>query len=169
MKRLVGVFWLSLVWVTLWEALTWPNVLGGLVVSGFVLYLLPPQVKELSVGFRPVAAIKLLLYFLWELIVASLEVVWEVVTPGDGTNPAVVAAQTRSRVPGHVTAVANMISLTPGTLSLDVDTATRTIYIHVLHLQSFEETRAAVRRLEELTLAAFPPKSQSTRPEGSTA
>ncbi len=89
---------------------------------------------------------------------ASLQVVWEIITPRDHTRPAVVSARTRSTVPGHITAVANMISLTPGTLSLEVDHDTRTIYIHVLHLDSFEETRAGVSKLETLTLAAFPPR-----------
>lgn len=158
MRGVVIVVWLTLVWVTLWESLTWANVSGGLLVAVAVLYLLPPREVRTSVGFRPLAALKLFSYFLWELVEASWQVVWEIITPEDRTRPAVVSVQTRSTVPGHITAVANMISLTPGTLSLEVDHDTRTIYIHVLHLDSFEETRAAVSDLETLTLAAFPPR-----------
>lgn len=158
MRRMTIVVWLTLVWVTLWEAATLANVAGGLVLAILVLFLLPPREVRTSVGFRPLAAIRLLLYFLWELLVASWQVVWEIITPQDHTRPAVVAVQTRSTVPGHITAVANMISLTPGTLSLEVDHDTRTIFIHVLHLDSFEKTRAAVSKLETLTLTAFPPK-----------
>ena len=158
MRRVTIVAWLTLVWVTLWEALTWANVAGGLVVAIAALYLLPSREARTSVGFRPLAAARLLLYFVWELLVASSQVIWEIITPQDHTRPAVVSVQTRSTVPGHITAVANMVSLTPGTLSLEIDHETRTIYIHVLHLESVEETRAAVSKLETLTLAAFPPR-----------
>lgn len=165
MRRVAIVAWLTVVWVTLWEALTWANVAGGLVVAIAALYLLPSREARTSVGFRPLAAAKLLLYFLWELLVASSQVIWEIITPEDHTRPAVVSVQTRSTVPGHITAVANMVSLTPGTLSLEIDRDTRTIYIHVLHLDSVEETRAAVSRLETLTLAAFPPRVGSVARE----
>lgn len=158
MRRVAILAWLALVWVTLWEAVTWANVAGGLVVAVAVLSLLPPREVRASVGFRPLAAAKLFVYFLWDLVVASWQVVWEIITPEDHTRPAVVAVQTRSTVAGHITAVANMISLTPGTLSLEIDHDTRTIYIHVLHLDSFEKTQDAVSNLETLTLAAFPPK-----------
>lgn len=164
MRRLVIVVWLTLVWVTLWETLTWANLLGGLAVATAVLYLVPPRDRDVSVGFRPVPAVKLVFYFLWELVVASLQVVWEIITPRDHTKPGVVAVHTRSPVPGHVTAVASMVSLIPGTLSLEIDAATMTIYIHVLHLHSFDETRQSVRQLEDLTLAAFPPKDGLSRP-----
>lgn len=158
MRRVSIIFWLTLVWVTLWETITWANVAGGLLVAVAVFNLLPPRETRASVGFRPLAAGKLLLYFLWELLVATSQVVWEIVTPEDHTRPAVVSARTRSSVPGHITIVANMISLTPGTLSLEVDHDSHTIYIHVLHLDSFEATRALVSKLETLTLATFPPK-----------
>jgi multicomponent Na+:H+ antiporter subunit E len=159
MRSFVIVLWLTLVWVTLWEALTWANVLGGLLVSAAVISLLPPRRREMSVGFRPLAALRLLFYFLWELVLASAQIVWEVLTPRDRTSAGVVSVRTRSQVPGHVTAVASMISLIPGTLSLEVDGETMTIYIHVLHLRSFEDTRASVHELEDLTLAAFPPRA----------
>ena len=168
MRSTAIVLWLALVWVTLWESLTWANLTGGLLVALVVLYLLPPREVHASVGFRPLAAIRLLFYFLWELLVASVQVVWEIITPEDHTRPAVVSVQTRSTVPGHITAVANMISLTPGTLSLEIDHDTRTIYIHVLHLDSFETTQAAVSDLETRTLAAFPPKVGETGQKAST-
>lgn len=168
MKRLVIVVWSTVVWVTLWETLTWANVLGGLAVSAGVLYLLPPRTTTSSVGFRPLAAIRLLGYFLGELVLASAQIVWEVLTPTDHTRAAVVAVHTRSRVAGHVTAVASMVSLIPGTLSLEVDRETMTIYIHVLHLDSFEDTTSSVQRLEDLTLAAFPPRSHAEPSTGAS-
>lgn len=163
MRRLIIVLWLTLVWVTLWESLTLANLSGGLVVSAVILYLLPPRQERLSIGFRPAAAVKLFFYFLWELTLASFQIVWEVLTPRDRTSAGVVSVQARADVPGHVTAVASMVSLIPGTLSLEVDEETMTLYIHVLHLHSFEDTRASVHKLEALTLAAFPVRVDRTQ------
>jgi multicomponent Na+:H+ antiporter subunit E len=158
MRRvLVSVVWATLVWVALWESLTWANIVGGLLAGIVVVTLVPPRPDTLAVGSRPVAGLKLLFYFLWKLVEASVAVAWEIATPGDRTNPAVIAVSLHTSSEGIITSVANMVSLTPGTLTLDVDPDTRTLYIHVLHFISEETTRADVHTLERLALAAFPP------------
>ncbi len=157
-RRIVIVAWLTAVWVTLWESLSWANVIGGLVVALAVVAILPPRDHGPGVGFRPLAALKLFLYFDWKLIQASAIVAWEVITPGSRINPAVVSVHLRSRLPGIATAVASMVSLTPGTLTLEVDEETMTLYIHVLHFRDLAETRESVEKLERLAVAAFPPR-----------
>jgi multisubunit Na+/H+ antiporter MnhE subunit len=133
-------------------------VIGGVLVASAVLYVLPPSRPVTQVGFRPFAALKLFLYFSWKLIEASAYLAWEVVTPRNRINAAVISVTLRTRIPGVATAVASMVSLTPGTVTLEVDEDTMTLYMHVLHLHSIEETRESVRHLERLTLDAFPPR-----------
>lgn len=164
MKRIGIIVWLTLVWMTLWEVASWANLAGGLVAAVAILYLLPPRGEISPVGFRPLRVVKLVLYFLWQLLMASVLVAWQVLNPRSRIRPAVVSVQAQSRVVGIVTSVANMVSLTPGTLTLEVDEETMTLYIHVLHLDSFEKTRASVLRLEELTLDAFPPRPNQRLP-----
>lgn len=163
MRGLIILVWLSIVWVTLWEVVSWANVLGGLAVAGAVLYLLPPKDPGSGLGFRVVGAVRLLLYFMGALIQASALMAWEVVTPRNRIRAAVVPVRLTSDVPGILTSVANMVSLTPGTVTLDIDEETRTLFIHVLHLKSIEETRGSVRRLERLTLTAFPQEDESRK------
>lgn len=158
MRFLILMVWLTTVWVTLWESVTWANLFGGVIVSLVVITLLPPRSDRPEVGFRPIAALELFAYFVWELIVASAIVAWEVVTPRIGINAAVVSVRLTSDVPGIVTAVANMVSLTPGTVTLEIDDENSTLFIHVLHLKSVEVTRESILRLERLTLDAFPPR-----------
>lgn len=160
MRRSILMLWLTTVWVTLWEAVTWANLLGGVIVSLVVITLLPPRSDGPDVGFRPFAALKLFAYFSWELVVASAIVAWEVVTPRIGINAAVVSVRLESDVPGIVTAVANMVSLTPGTVTLEIDDESSTLFIHVLHLKSVEQTRNSIWRLERLTVDAFPPRAR---------
>ena len=159
MRRSVILIWLIAVWMTLWESLSWANLAGGFVVALAVTWLLPPSETGRHVGVRPLAAIRLVLYFLWELVEASALIAWEVVTPRNRINAAVVSVELETNVAGIITLVASMVSLTPGTVTLEVDEENSTLFIHVLHLKSLEETRASVRRLEELTVAAFPLRS----------
>ncbi len=162
MKRVVIVAWLTAVWVTLWEALSWANILGGVVVAGAVVYLLPPKATRSETGLNLFAALKLLIYFIRELIAASGQVAWEVITPRNRINAAVVSVRLDSRIAGIITSVASMVSLTPGTVTLEVDEENSTLFIHVLHLKSVEQTRDSVRRLERLTMGAFPVRSTAT-------
>lgn len=158
MRRLAIAVWLTAVWVTLWEVVSWANLLGGIVVAFAVVSLLPPRGSGSRIGFRPVAVVRLLGYFLWELIDASALMAWEVITPRNRIRAAVVSVRLTSSVGGIMTSVANMVSLTPGTVTLEIDEANSTLYLHVLHLKSLEQTRQSVRRLESLTLQAFPPR-----------
>lgn len=157
MRRIVALVWLNAVWVTLWESLSWANVIGGVLVALAVLHLIPPRDSGVEVGFHLLAAARLVFYFLGELLKASALMAWEVLTPRNRINAAVVSVQLESGVPGILSAVANMVSLTPGTVTLEVDERERTLFIHVLHLQSLEDIRESVRYLEKLTLRAFPP------------
>lgn len=157
MRRLVvAVAWLTFIWVALWEDVTWANVLGGLVIALLITREIPVTPAHVTHGFRPKAFIVLVFYFIRELIEASLIIAWEVVTPGDRINPAVVSVRLRTRSPFVATTVANLNSLTPGTLTLELDEETMTLFIHVLHLESVQASRRAIHHLEALVMAAFP-------------
>ncbi|CAN5785651.1 hypothetical protein BH23ACT5_BH23ACT5_08790 [soil metagenome] len=156
MRRVVLLAWLTLVWVALWEDFTAANLVGGLLVALLVSALIPPRPPVAVHGFRLPAAIKLSIYFTWKLIEASATLAWEVVTPRNRVKPAVVAVTLRGRSPATATMVANMVSLTPGTLTLEVDEDTMTLCIHVLHLDTFDAARREVLKLETLAVDAFP-------------
>lgn len=160
-RRLLTLAWLTLVWMALWEEMSLANLVGGVAAGGFVLILLPLRGKEAAHRFRLVAFLRLTVYFLWKLVEASAILAWEVITPRNRINAAVLAVPLHSRSPGIVTMVANMVSLTPGTLTLEVEESTMTLVIHVLHLESVAESRRSVLYLERLALAAFPPRAQA--------
>ncbi len=159
-RTLLVVVWLTVVWMALWEAFSVANLISGLVVALATVMLVPVKAKGDRIRFHPLAFVKLVVYFSWKLVQAAAIVAWEVITPRDHTRPAVMSVPLHTRSPGIATAVANMVSLTPGTLTIDVDPDTMTLFIHLLHHKSPEAIRAEVHHLESLTLAAFP------RPEG---
>lgn len=153
--KVAATGWLVVVWVALWGSLTVANVVGGVLAAAFVLGLTPPAPSTVSLIRRPVAMARLVVYFLWELVKASAMVAWEVITPWDATAPAVVAVRLETADPHVLVAVANMVSLTPGTLTIDVDPESGTLYVHVLHFHSEGRVLGGIRALERLSAAAY--------------
>jgi multicomponent Na+:H+ antiporter subunit E len=97
---------------------------------------------------RPWRLAAFLVLYLWDLIVANAVVAWEVITPEHAITPGIV------RVPVHLgsdlgmTILANLISFTPGTLTLEVDEERSLLYVHALHMRSPDAVRRRVARLE---------------------
>lgn len=146
--------WLLLVWFALWERLSLANAISGIAVAGAITLLHPS--RERRVGRpRPIAVIRLLLYFSWKLIEATVVVAWEVVTPRSRIRQGIIAVPVRGVSQTLTTVVANMITLTPGTLTVDVAGDGSTLYVHVLHLHDAEAVRRDLRHLEALVIAAF--------------
>ncbi len=147
--------WLVVVWVALWESLNPASVVGGLAVAGALLAVLRPRPEALPSTLRPLAALRFSAYFLWKLAEASAVVAWEVVTPRNRINEGVVAIPIRGVSNALTTVVANAISLTPGTVTLEVDRDATTLYVHVLHLHDVEAVRRQIQHLEALAIMAF--------------
>lgn len=95
------------------------------------------------------------LYFLWELVLANLRVAWEVLTPGYSMTPAIVRVSTRCRTDWELMLLANTITMTPGTLTLEADPATHELYVHALYVRSREDFQAQIDRLERHLLGAL--------------
>lgn len=154
--------WTVLVWVALWGDVSAANLLGGLAVGAFTLWLLPltPE-ADTPTSLRPLAAVHFGLFFLAALVRASAVVAWEIVTPRNRIHQGIVALRLRTDSRGVATLIANAISLTPGTLTIEVREDPLTLYVHVLHLRSVEVVREDLRRLETLALRAFDPAFQN--------
>lgn len=94
-------------------------------------------------------------YFLGQLIIANLRVAWEVLTPRHGMRAGIIAVPTRARSDLEVVTLANLISLTPGTLTLEVTDDRSLLYVHSLYVDSPEEFRRQIGRLEDRMLRAL--------------
>lgn len=159
LRTTLALLWSVAVWAALWSELSVANVVWGAVIGLLTLLVLPLGSNRRPGSIRPVAVVAFGLHFLWALVRASAVVAWEVVTPRNRIHEGIVAVPLRTDSPGLVTLLANAISLTPGTLTLEVatapTTAPTTLYVHILHLRTIEEVRADIRQLETLALRAF--------------
>jgi multicomponent Na+:H+ antiporter subunit E len=134
--------------------------LGGL-IAGFLigyaaLWITRPLFGPSGYFLRVIRLFRLALTFIWELMVSNFRVLWDVVTPTHFSRPAVIGVPLDARSDFEIMVVANMISLTPGTLSLDVSEDRSTLYVHVMFVDDVETTRAQIKeRIEKRVLEAF--------------
>ncbi|HEX2046345.1 MAG TPA: Na+/H+ antiporter subunit E [Acidimicrobiales bacterium] len=154
-RQLPMVAWLLVVWLFLWEDASVANVLAGLALGSLLVVLFPMRPRGIPGAFRPGAAAHFVGYFAWKLVEASMIVAWEVVTPQNRINEGIVAVPIRGVSETLTTLVANAISLTPGTLTLEVRHQPPVLYVHVLHLEDIGAVRRDVQYLEVLAIRAF--------------
>ncbi|HBG97330.1 MAG TPA: sodium:proton antiporter [Rhodobacteraceae bacterium] len=134
---------LAAAWAMLFGAFTPLTIVSGFVVGYGVLWLLQPLVGRRSSYFLRVWYwLKLVVLFLYELLLSSIEVLWEVVTPSHISRPAIIDMPLDVKSDAGILLVTNLISLTPGTLSIDVSEDRRTLRLHAM----FAEDPEAVRR-----------------------
>jgi multicomponent Na+:H+ antiporter subunit E len=91
-------------------------------------------------------------FYVWEILASSAWVAWEVITPSHRMRSGVIAVPIESRTPYELTWLANLVTLTPGTLSIDVDPDAHVLFVHGLHVESPESFREDIRRLERRLL-----------------
>jgi len=134
-----------------WAALTGDFSPGNFAV-GFLLTFLILCFSQRILGpsryfvkVRQVAG--LILFFIWELIIANLRVAHDVLTPRNHMNPGVIGIPLDARTDTEITLLANLITLTPGTLSLDVSEDRKTLYIHAMFIDDgdIERMRRSVK------------------------
>ncbi len=94
---------------------------------------------------RTVKGFELAFYFLYELVISSFRVAWEVVTPQSYSRPGIIAVPLDVRSDLGITLLANLISLTPGSLSLEVSADRRTLYVHVMFIDDADVERANIK------------------------
>lgn len=147
--------WLTAVWVGLWGSVTAANVLGGLAVAAVLLLLLPLPAGGGHGLVHPGALLRFGGRFLVDLVVSSAQVLALVLRPRLALRQGVVAVQVPGASQGLLTVLANAISLTPGTLTLDVDLPSSTLYVHALDVGPGPDGVDALRRgLREQAAAA---------------
>lgn len=151
--------WLTLVWTALWGSFTAANLLGGVLLAGALLLLLPLPEVPAQGRVRPLALARLLLAFLGALVTASADVVRLVLRRRGRLRQAVVAVPVVATSDRLLTLLANAVSLTPGTLTLEVDRPRSVLYVHVLDIgtadDAVEAVRGSISRLERLAILAL--------------
>ncbi|MFB6154749.1 MAG: Na+/H+ antiporter subunit E [Haloferacaceae archaeon] len=171
----LAVLWLFVRGVTLTPARLVEEFLIGLAVGVPVAFAVrqfyTPEVDVVRVVRVAPYAVLYVLVFLWELVTANLDVAWRVLHPDMPIDPAVVEVPLRVETDLAITTIANSITLTPGTLTMDYDGDANALYVHSIDGSDREAILDPIRTWEDYALVIFdeelkPGDPVSARPGG---
>ncbi len=149
MNPLLANLVMALIWAALTDTMSGVGLLVGFIVSYLVLIFVfrgQPEVRKYRLQVPRL--LNFMLFFTKELIMANLRVAWDVLTPTNLMKPGVIAMPLRAETDMEITMVANAISLTPGSLSLDVSTDRKVLYVHVMYLYDEQQVMSELKRME---------------------
>jgi len=149
-----------------WMGLTWPphwqEIAVGVLASGLAAALTGDMFVGRPHQFREIRRYAWFLYyvpvFLWECLKANIDVAYRVIHPGLPIRPGIVKVRTSLRSESGLTFLANSITLTPGTMTVDVDRENGFLYVHWIYVrdQDMEKaTRIIVENFEKILKRIF--------------
>jgi multisubunit Na+/H+ antiporter MnhE subunit len=156
MSYLGPTIWLTGLWMVLWRSTT-----PGTIVTGILLAVaLTWAVRRSDVHRRHhrVHLLPLARYFghmAVNLVKSNIALGFEVLTPTDYTKPGLLEVRLPTCSELVLTVIANSITLTPGTMTLELRPETSTLLVHVLHLRNVEAARDEIRELHRLVSSAL--------------
>ena len=153
-RRLVTLALLVAAWCALWGGISVANVLAGTVVA-----VAATLVAGVQPGHRRIRVVPLV-HFVWlvslDLVSSMVSVAWEILTPTDYTDEAIIAVDTQVESRSHLLMLVVAITVTPGTAVVDTDADTGRLYLHLLHAEKADAIVAHVQRLADLACRALP-------------
>ncbi len=137
---------LAIAWVALTGEFTAGNFLIGFVIVYALLALTRPTDAARNYTARVHRLLGFSLFFLKELVMSSLWVTVQVLSPTFKMEPAVVAVPLDIRNEAGITLLGNLITLTPGTLTLEVAEDRSQIFVHAMHVDDVEAFRQDIKQ-----------------------
>lgn len=156
---ILAVLWLFVRGVTIEPASVAGEFLIGL-AAGLPIAFVFRRMYTADVPIRPVlrgvpAAIVYVVLFVKELLVANLDVAYRVLSPSMPIKPVVILLPLRVEKDIAITTIANSITLTPGTLTMDYDADRNALYVHTLYCDDTENVTGPIRSWEDYALRIF--------------
>jgi len=148
-QQLLLNFVLALVWMFLnneWSVAQF--TIGFLIGLGCLVLLRRFWASDFYL-YRIWAVFKLFALFTKELILSSFAVLKQILQPKLSMQPGIFAYETELKSDWEITLLSCLICLTPGTLTLEVSTDNRTLYIHAMDMQSVESLSSQIRNTFE--------------------
>ena len=142
---LLGSILLALAWAALQGEISLANLLVGYAAGYGILALLARGgVMPSTLASRSMHALRLAAFVAWALLVANLRVAADVLG-SRRIEPAVVAIPLEVTRDGEILLLSMLINITPGSVTIDLSDDRRTLYVHVMHMKSADETRREIK------------------------
>lgn len=132
--RFLSNLLLSFIWLAVTGTFTFENFVFGFVLSFVLMWLITTNRQEEKYFNRIPKLISFIFFFLYELVKANIQVAYDVITPKYYMKPGIIRIPLDAKSDLEITLLANLISLTPGTLSLDVSDDRKVLYVHAMYV-----------------------------------
>jgi len=155
MNRVFSHVLLALGWVLMTATVSVVAVIVRIVLGALMISLLPAKGTEKRYGWKLLYVLSFLGYFTVEVVKANVRLIRFVLGPNTTMRPAIVRVPVDLKSDLALTVLANVLTLTPGTLSLDIAESRDAIFVHVIDTESAEALRREVtegfaRRVKEI-------------------
>jgi multicomponent Na+:H+ antiporter subunit E len=141
----VGNILLALTWAAMTGVMSPVNIGVGFFIGYLILFFARDLLGTRTYALWVLRLLEFGGFFLKELIKANLLVAHDVVTPSHRMRPGVIAVPLDAETDVEITLLANLISLTPGTITVDVSDDRRMIFIHAMFLEDPEKVRRDIK------------------------
>ncbi len=118
---------------------------AGFLIGYAALWVSRPLYGATGYFGRVRGGVKLTAYFLGQLVVSNFRVMWDAITPEHISSPGIIGVPLDAETDLEILLVANLISLTPGSLSIDVSEDRKTIYVHVMFMEDPEKEKQRIK------------------------
>ncbi len=157
MNGLVINLLLAFAWAAMTGDFSFLSLATGAVLGFFALWISQPLTGIDSLYFkRSWRSVYLALFFLWELLLSSIKVAWDVIRPVPRNRPALIEIPLSVKSDFEILLLTNLISLTPGTLSVDVTEDRETLIVHAMFADDVDAIRRDIKDgFEHLIMGVF--------------
>lgn len=146
MKALLLNIAMALVWITVTATFTFTNLVFGVVLGYLLLWCVRRSMGPTTYFEKVWLVLKFAAFFIKEVLICNLRVAYDVITPRNHMRPAIVAVPLTLTSDAGITLLANMLTLTPGTCSLDISDDRKILYVHAMYVDDPEEFRRSIKQ-----------------------
>ncbi|MDQ0216542.1 multicomponent Na+:H+ antiporter subunit E [Oikeobacillus pervagus] len=138
-------FFLAFLWMFLQVSFDATTFIVGYILGLVIVYAMRRFFHSRFYLYRVFAVIKLTLIFLRELVLSNLSVLKVILKPKLDMQPGIFALPTELESEWEITLLANLITLTPGTLVLDVSPDNKVLYVHAMDVPDVEDAIEGIK------------------------
>lgn len=145
MKIFIANLALALVWALMTAGFSFGDLAVGFAFGYVLLWFLQPLIGGSSYFGKMRQLTVFLAFFFKELIHANLRVAWHVITPSSFFKPGIIAVPLEEQSDLEATLLANVLTLTPGSFSVDLSSDRRVLYVHVMDVDDADRVRKELK------------------------
>lgn len=145
---------LAFVWAGLMGSINMGTLTAGFVLGYGVLFLIQRALQKPSKYFTKLpAVIRFIFFYIKEILISNFVIAYDILTPSHHMTPGVIAIPLDAKTDLEITMLANLITMTPGTFSIDVSSDHKVLYIHAMYIKDPDALRTEIKtNLEQRVL-----------------